>query len=377
MRMDQTIPCELFAEKSRDVCWAAGLDGRCRYISAACARVLGVGAAEMAGRFLWELPEPEAAATLEDWWKKIRELDGECRMHLSFSDANGLVHMLEMHAWPLRDASGPTTGFQGIIHDHTRTAFMEKLCRQAQYTEALGRLAGGILHDLNNALTTVIGGSTFLLNDLVPGSPSYEDAQQVKAAADRTAALIRQLQGFGKAKPAQHQPVQLNQVLSGLEKMARRLLGDNVAVEFQLAPDLKEISADVGQVEHALLQLLIMVRDALIRAGALIPENPAQPPPQRQYQVRIATQRVQVSSAEDKARPGLHPGAYALAQITAAGAWPMPEALQQADATQTDTLAYRWAQARARVGENQGLAFYQLEQPEACRIELFFPAAAL
>jgi signal transduction histidine kinase/CheY-like chemotaxis protein len=142
--------------------------------------------------------------------------------------------------------------------------------RQAQKMEAIGQLAGGIAHDFNN-LVTVIGCSVGLLSDATePGDPRLDDLGQIKDAADRAAALTRQLLAFSRRQLLQPRPLDLNDVVREMEKMIRRVIGSHIAVHTTLDPKLGTVLADLGQMEQVLMNLAVNARDAMPSGGALM-----------------------------------------------------------------------------------------------------------
>lgn len=142
--------------------------------------------------------------------------------------------------------------------------------RQAQKMEAIGQLAGGIAHDFNN-LVTVIGCSVGLLSDATePSDPRHDDLGQIKEAADRAAALTRQLLAFSRRQMLQPRSLDLNDVVREMEKMMRRVIGSHIAVHTTLDPKLGTVLADVGQMEQVLMNLAVNARDAMPSGGALM-----------------------------------------------------------------------------------------------------------
>jgi len=160
--------------------------------------------------------------------------------------------------------------------EHQLEQFEEKLrqseerLRQAQKMEAIGQLAGGIAHDFNN-LVTVIGCSVGLIADATePGDPRQDDLGQIKDAADRAAALTRQLLAFSRRQILQPRPLDLNTVVRDMEKMMRRVIGTHIAVHTTLDRRLGLVLADVGQMEQVLMNLAVNARDAMSSGGALM-----------------------------------------------------------------------------------------------------------
>ncbi len=145
--------------------------------------------------------------------------------------------------------------------------------RQAQKMEAVGRLAGGIAHDFNNLLTAIGGYSMFAIERLPPDDPIRKDIEEIQKAGERAAALTRQLLAFSRRQVLAPAPVNLNDVVANLDKMLRRLIGEDIELVCQKFPDLGIVKVDPGQMEQILLNLAVNARDAMPRGGRLTIET--------------------------------------------------------------------------------------------------------
>jgi two-component system cell cycle sensor histidine kinase/response regulator CckA len=135
--------------------------------------------------------------------------------------------------------------------------------------EAIGRLAGGVAHDFNNLLT-IISGNVHLLHDLPPGDPEYPQLlDDIRDAAERAAALTRQLLTFSRKQPTRPVPLDLNEVVGGLASMLRRLIGERIAVHSRLAALPVRVRADRGQLEQVVMNLAVNAKDAMPDGGTL------------------------------------------------------------------------------------------------------------
>ncbi len=146
---------------------------------------------------------------------------------------------------------------------------LEKQLIQAQRLESVGRLAGGIAHDFNNMLTPIMVCADMLSEDLGRDDPRWAYAEQIAQAAERSRDLVRQLLAFARKQTLEMQPVDLNSVVSGFERMLERTLHENISLELRLAPNLGTIRADVGQIEQIIMNLAVNAQDAMPQGGKL------------------------------------------------------------------------------------------------------------
>lgn len=144
---------------------------------------------------------------------------------------------------------------------------------QAQKMEAVGRLAGGVAHDFNNFLTAITGYSDLMLMRLPTGDPLRHHAEEIHKAADRAASLTQQLLAFSRKQILQPKVVDLNMVVADVEKMLRRLIGEDIELITHLDPNLGKIKADPGQIVQVLMNLAVNARDAMAQGGKLIVET--------------------------------------------------------------------------------------------------------
>jgi signal transduction histidine kinase len=180
---------------------------------------------------------------------------------------------------------------------------LEEQLRQSQKMEALGRLAGGVAHDFNNLLTIIKGHSELLLERLNVSEPAYTSGEQIHKAADRASSLTRQLLVFSRRQVLQPKVLDLNLLVTEMDKLLRRLIREDVEFVFLPGDDLKPVKVDPGQIEQVLMNLTVNACDAMPQGGKLT----------------IATRNVTVDSAYAQTRPGLIPGPYVLLSTTDTG----------------------------------------------------------
>jgi len=185
--------------------------------------------------------------------------------------------------------------------------------QHAQKMESLGRLAGGIAHDFNNLLTPILAYANMGLGQLDSSAPLYEELHEIRHAAERASGLIRQILTFSRKQPMQVQPVALNQVIEGLARMLRRLVGDDVEVVLRLADDLGNVMADPSRLEQILINLVVNAREAITGEGS----------------VTIYTANVKLCPDDAEVRTGVLPGRYVVLEVRDTGCGMTTEVLGQ------------------------------------------------
>src|SRR5246500_2422119 len=195
-----------------------------------------------------------------------------------------------------------------LVFDHSQTEkagaqdFLtesEKL--QSQKMEAIGRLAGGVAHDFNNLLAVIAGYSDLMLESLGSSDLNRAKIEQIKQAANSAASLTRQLLMFSRQQIIQPVILDINQIVSNTGKMLRRLIKENIELDVILEPNLDLVSADPGQIEQVILNLVVNARDALPKGGKL----------------RIQTSNVRMENETRQA--GMLPGCYVLLEVSDTG----------------------------------------------------------
>src|SRR6185503_18709728 len=151
-----------------------------------------------------------------------------------------------------------------LRHERARAqAILEDQLRQAQKMEAIGQLAGGIAHDFNNLLTAILGYGELLTEQIGPDKPMGRDLREITAAAERAAALTRQLLAFSRKQVLTKSAVDVNVVVRNLEAMLRRLIGERIKIATILDDRLPPVMADATQIEQVILNLCVNARDAM------------------------------------------------------------------------------------------------------------------
>ena len=145
--------------------------------------------------------------------------------------------------------------------------------RVTQRLESVGRLAGGVAHDFNNLLTAITGYGQLLLDNAPDTDPNRSDLEEILKASQRAASLTRQLLAFSRRQVLESKPLDLNAIVDDMEKMLRRLIGEDIRLEKRLASELGIIQADRGQIEQVILNLVVNARDAMPNGGSVVLET--------------------------------------------------------------------------------------------------------
>lgn len=186
----------------------------------------------------------------------------------SITDATGRTRWFETRKVPLFVPDAPPQVL-GIGIDITERVSAEEQFRQAQKMEAVGQLAGGIAHDFNNLLTAILGYSELLLDRVDGQAELAQDVEEIQRAGQRASGLTRQLLAFSRKQVLEPQTLDLRHVVGEVEKMLRRLIGENVQLQTISTPDVHHVKADPGQIEQVLINLAINARDAMPMGGTL------------------------------------------------------------------------------------------------------------
>ena len=246
-------------------------DGTIESVNPAFASMHGWSVEELRGRSMAELspaaPEefPRMNPLFDERGHQIWETERVRR--------NGAVFPALIDATAVKNADGKVIYYAVNVQDLTERRRAEEQVRQAQKMEAVGRLAGGVAHDFNNMMMIIMGFSDFLLSTLDRDDPRWADADEIRKAADRAMHLTRQLLGFGRQQLVARHVLSLNEVVSGLERMLRPLLGEDIRLVTSLSHGLGGVEADYGQLEQVVMNLALNARDAMRGGGSLTIET--------------------------------------------------------------------------------------------------------
>ncbi|MGA9571175.1 MAG: CHASE4 domain-containing protein [Candidatus Acidiferrales bacterium] len=260
-------------ERMPAILWTT--DKELRYTSSMGAALdsLGVKSGGLTGRTLpeyFQTNDPQHPSIAAHW----RALAGEALTY----ELHWQKRVFESHVRPLRGPDGEIVGVIGVALDITDRKQLADQLRQSQKLQAIGELAGGVAHDFNNLLMVVKGHAEMLLDRLPRGSAdrqnlALQNVEQIQQAAERAAALTRQLLAFSRMQVLQPRVLDLNEVVAGMIQMVSRVIGANIELAFLPGADLGRVKADPSQIEQVALNLVVNARDAMPDGGRLTIET--------------------------------------------------------------------------------------------------------
>jgi PAS domain S-box-containing protein len=180
---------------------------------------------------------------------------------------------VEIKSYPIPNASGTVDSVIETITDVTDNRRLEAQLQQAQKMEAIGTLAGGVAHDFNNMLSVIIGFTELALEQVAPSLPLYENLQEIRIAAGRSAELTRQLLTFARKQIISPKVLYVNETVSGILKMLQRLIGEQVNIKWRPGKGLWPVRMDPSQIDQILANLCVNSRDAIAGTGVILIET--------------------------------------------------------------------------------------------------------
>jgi len=260
-------------ERMPAILWTT--DKELRYTSSMGAALdsLGVKSGGLTGKTLseyFQTDDPQHPSIAAHW----RALAGEALTY----ELHWQKRIFESHVRPMRGPDGEIGGVIGVALDITDRKQLADQLRQSQKLQAVGELAGGVAHDFNNLLMVVKGHAEMLLDRLPRGSadrqnPALQNVEQIQQAAERAAALTRQLLAFSRMQVLQPRVLDLNEVVAGMIQMVSRVIGANIELAFLPGANLGRVKADPSQIEQVALNLVVNARDAMPDGGRLTIET--------------------------------------------------------------------------------------------------------
>ena len=230
------------------------------------------------------------------------------RQEQRFLKMDGTVFDVEVEGVPItwEGVDGALIFFRDIgdrVRAQAEREALEEQLRQSQKLESVGRLAGGVAHDFNNLLGVILGYTELALEDVEGGTQAAESLGHIQYAGTRAKELTRQLLAFGRKQVLRVNTVNLNKIVTGVDKMLRRLIGEDVHILVHLDPDIGNVDADTAMMEQILLNLAVNARDAMPEGGTLT----------------IETQIAVIGDNYALAHAGIQPGEYVMVAVSDTG----------------------------------------------------------
>ena len=263
-------------EQTGEVVVITDVAGTIHYVNPSFERVTGYTRAEAVSQNLLQLTSGEQDESFySEMWATLRR--GEVwKGQFINRKKDGSTYIEEATLSPVKDSSGAIINYVAVKHDITRRLQLseekdkiEEQYHQAQKVESIGRLAGGVSHDLNNLLTPILGYCQLLQDDSALNEKQQEFVNHILSAGLRARDLVRQLLAFSRKQTLEYKPVNLNETLAGFEKLLQRTIREDIVIEITAAPDLRMVMADTGQIEQVIMNLAVNASDAMPEGGTL------------------------------------------------------------------------------------------------------------
>jgi two-component system, cell cycle sensor histidine kinase and response regulator CckA len=259
----------LITENAADMIAVVDSNGRRIYNSPAYERILGYSQAELRSTSSFDQIHPDDRTLVEEAAAHARASGVGRQIEYRMRDKGGNWHILESTASAIRGVDNQVQKLVIVNRDITDRRRLEEQFRQSQKMEAIGRLSGGIAHDFNNLLGVIIGYAEILQENADPAHPDRECLDEILRAGQRAASLTRQLLAFSRQQVLEPKIIDLNVVVADMEKMLRRVIGEDIELKTLLEPELARVKADQGQLEQVILNLAVNARDAMPDGGKL------------------------------------------------------------------------------------------------------------
>lgn len=333
---------------------------------------LGYGSEEVVGHTDADLLPLEAARHVMEIKRRVLESGQRERAEIPVS-VGGQTFVYDLVAEPLRDASGAIVGLTGASLDITERKAAEEeketlraQLAQARKMESVGRLAGGVAHDFNNALTVIMGHAALALEQVGQEGPLHGHLEEIQKAGQRSADLTGQLLAFARKQAVAPAVQDLNRTLEGLLRMLRRLIGEEIVLTWMPGTGIRLVEIDPSQVSQLLTNLCVNARDAIAGVG----------------KVTIETSNVTFDEAACSSRPGSSPGDYVRLAVSDDGAGMGKDVLEHVFEPFFTTKALGrgtglgLATVYGIVKQNQGYINVTSEPGEGSTFEIFLRASS-
>jgi len=291
---------QLITESIHDLIGMLDPSGYFLYASPSFQHLLGYPPAALIGAAIFDFVHPDDLAVLREHW-------GQAVVHRAtqatfrYRHADGTWRWLDVSGAAIERHAGPAVVIVG--RDMTERRRLEAQLLQAQKMESIGRLAGGVAHDFNNLLTAIAGYVDLTLDTLASDNPIRSDLEEVRKATDRAANLTSQLLAFARKQIIEPRVLNLNDLIVDMDRLLRRLIGEDIELITLPALDLGLIRADPGQLEQVIINLAVNARSAMPAGGKLT----------------IETGNVVLDEDYARGRPGVLPGDYIMLAVSDTG----------------------------------------------------------
>ena len=259
----------LISENAADMIAVVDGNGKRLYNSPAYERILGYSQEELASTSALEQVHPDDRGRVEEAAREARAGGVGRGIEYRMRHKNGTWRLMESTANTVRDAQGNVQTLIIVNRDITERRHLEEQFRQSQKMEAVGRLSGGVAHDFNNLLGVIIGYAEFLQERIDTANPLRGSVEEILKAGKRAASLTRQLLAFSRQQVLDPKVLDLKAVVADMEKLLRRLIGEDIELTTSLDPELGKVKADQGQLEQVVMNLAVNARDAMPQGGKL------------------------------------------------------------------------------------------------------------
>jgi len=283
--------------------YRASLEGRFLDVNPALIAMLGYGSPE---EVLLLDPERDVFANPDEHDRLIEEFRRNGRMdgfEVKWKRKDGRSITVRISGRAVSSADEPADVLEAIAEDVTEKRALEDQFRQAQKMEAVGRLAGGVAHDFNNLLMVISGYTEVILTKLDANHPLREKGLAIQQATDRATTLTRQLLAFSRKQLLELKVVDVNAIVSDMERLLRPLIGETIALATELSSDAGCTRADAGQLEQVLMNLVVNAKDAMPDGGKLT----------------IRTKRVTLAEDHSRGQTFIRPGNYVMLSVSDSG----------------------------------------------------------
>jgi PAS domain S-box-containing protein len=293
----------LISENAADMIAVVDTNGQRLYNSPSYQKLLGYSQEELGKTSAFEQIHADDRAAVLDAANEARRSGMGRTVEYRIRHKDGRWLTLESTASVVRNRDGQVERLVIVNRDITERKRLEEQLYRSQKLEAIGRLSGGVAHDFNNLLGLIIGYSE-ALQERIPPDDSYREAvDEIQNAGKRAAALTQQLLAFSRKQVLEPRILNLNAIITDIEKMLRRLVGENIAIDLLLAPDTGMVKADRSQIEQVILNLVVNARDAMPEGGKLT----------------IETGNWMLDRSTVLRHPYVIPGLYAMLKVTDTG----------------------------------------------------------